>query len=184
MTAKREMAYSNLIPIFQQQRKCPHIISTGKSLWKGSCTFNPCRRRCSHRLWRRIYWLCNTSARVAGWRRMLLSFNHFHGGEHYLRFDPAAWEPFVRLFDTEVCWHRAVVRLWVASVLPGFFLQPSDSVAHDVFALHGGVEAFVCVALLFQRQVLLGFNLFTPLLKIELALFLVRFWWFRFSFHS
>ena len=69
MTAKREMAYSNLIPIFQQQRKCPHIISTGKSLWKGSCTFNPCRRRCSHRLWRRIYWLCNISARVAGWRR-------------------------------------------------------------------------------------------------------------------
>ena len=39
-----------------------------------------------------------------------LSF-HFHGGDHYLSFDPAACEPFVRIFDTDVCWHIAAVEL-------------------------------------------------------------------------
>ena len=36
---------------------------------------------------------------------------------------------------SEACWHLAVVRLWVVSVFPGLFLQPSDF-AHDVFAHH------------------------------------------------
>ena len=40
----------------------------------------------------------------------------------YLRFDPAACEPFVRLLDTDVCWHLTAVELRVASVLPGLFL--------------------------------------------------------------
>ena len=39
-----------------------------------------------------------------------LSF-HFHGGDHYLRFDPAACEPFVRIFGTDVYWHLAAVEL-------------------------------------------------------------------------
>ena len=40
----------------------------------------------------------------------------------HLRFDPAACEPFVRLLDTDVCWHLTAVELRVASVLPGLFL--------------------------------------------------------------
>ena len=38
---------------------------------------------------------------------------HFHGGEHYLRLDSTACEPFVWLFNTDVCWQIAVARLWV-----------------------------------------------------------------------
>ena len=40
-----------------------------------------------------------------------------------LRFEPAATSPFVRPFDTDVCCHLAVARLWVASVLLGLFLE-------------------------------------------------------------
>ena len=135
---------------------------------------------CSHRLWRRSCWLFIKVllSLVASW---LFRF-HFHGGEHYLRFDPAGWEPFVRMFDTDFCWHLAAVEIWVASVLPGLFLQPHDY-THDVFALHGGVAAFVGVALLSKRQVLL--ILFRLLLKTALSLALVRFWCFLVhSIHS
>ena len=69
---------------------------------------------------------------------------------------PVACEQFVRLFDTDICWHLPAVELWVASVLPGFFLQPDDF-AHGLFALHGGVGAFAGVPFLSHRQVLLGF---------------------------
>ena len=42
---------------------------------------------------------------------VVLRFNHFNGGEHYLRFGPAVCEPFIRLFDTDVCWYLAAVEL-------------------------------------------------------------------------
>ena len=44
--------------------------------------------------------------------------------------------------------------LWVASVLPGFYLH-HDDFAHDLFALHGKIEAFAGVGLLSHGQVLL-----------------------------
>ena len=88
---------------------------------------------------------------------------------------PAACEHFVRLFDTDICWHLPAVELWVASVLPGFFLQPDDF-AHDLFALYGGVGAFAGVPLLSHRQPCSA--LFKLLLKTELRLVLVRFWCF------
>ena len=47
----------------------------------------------------------------------------------------------LKLKTSDVCWYLAAVELWVTSVLPGLFLQPEDF-AHDVFALHGEVEAF------------------------------------------
>ena len=54
---------------------------------------------------RQSCWLCKYFCR---WLRRCCCFNHFHGGKHYPPFDPAACELFVRLFDTDVCWHLAL----------------------------------------------------------------------------
>ena len=65
-------------------------------------------------------------------------------------------------------------------MVPGLFLQPSDF-ANDIFALHGEVEAFVLAALACVAQFLTDkvcSSLFTPFLKTELSLALVRFWCF------
>ena len=64
------------IPIFQQQRKCPHIISTGDNLWT-EVSRSSLARPCSYRLWRRSYWLYNISTRDAGCVVSCCCFNHF-----------------------------------------------------------------------------------------------------------
>ena len=56
----------------------------------------------------------------------LLFWFHFHGGEHYRRFDPVACD----LCSVVWNWHvlaLASVELWVASAVPVFFLQPATT---------------------------------------------------------
>ena len=66
-----------LIPIFQQQSKCPRIISTGSdSLWTG-VSRSSLARPCSYHLLRRSYWLCIISTRDAGCVVSCCCFNHF-----------------------------------------------------------------------------------------------------------
>ena len=85
--------------------------------------------------------------------------------EHYLRFDPAACEPFVQLFDmyTDIYWHLAAVELWVPSLLPVLFLQPATTLLTTFSRFKAKlkpslrVEAFAGVTLFSHRQVLLVF---------------------------
>ena len=97
MTVKREMAYS-IIPIFQQQRKCPHIISTGKSLWTG-VSRSILARPCSHRLCRRSRWLCKCSCRWLRRRRccalssLLSSISLSFGFQSFLCFLASFFSP-------------------------------------------------------------------------------------------
>ena len=123
------------------KRNCLHSKSTGKSLWTGALlvlthiVFEDEVAGCVSILFVAPFW----------WLRAL---------------EPPLWSSSLRaLFSavwlTDVCWHLTAVELWVASVISGLFLQPKVIVC-DVFALNWGVEAFVGVALLSHRQVLLG----------------------------
>ena len=77
------------------------------------------------------------------------------GGERYLRFDPAACEPFVRLFDADTCWHLASVfpDLFIYLFIYLFFLGGRDLTTFSRFT----TAELQPVALLYHRQVLLGF---------------------------
>ena len=61
--------------------------------------------------------------------RLCCRFNYFHC------VDPAAFEPFVPLFDADVCWYLAGVELWVASVLPGLLPQPAMTLLTMILCL-------------------------------------------------
>ena len=70
-------------------------------------------------------------------------------------FRLAASELFVRLFHTDVSWLGVVSRA-LSRFCVSLFLQPDDF-AHNVFVFHGGVAAFVHVAILSHSEVLLVF---------------------------
>ena len=83
-----------LLPIgfFQQlQRKYPHVKSM--LVFTHVSEYDTAGYACTY---------------VAGCVAVLF---HFHGGEHCLRLDHVVCEPFVRLFDTDVCLHLAAVEL-------------------------------------------------------------------------
>ena len=114
------MLNSALLPkaFSQQQRKCPC-----ETLWTG-VSRSSLPRPCLYRLWRRSYvagWPLCTFCR---WLRCCCCFNHFHDSEHYLRFDPAACEPLVRLFDTDIYWYLAAVHLWALLWFLSCFFSP------------------------------------------------------------
>ena len=96
---------------------------------------------------------------------------------------PSLWSSslraFVRLFDTDVYWHTPHCRWALSPFCASWFVSSArDDFAHDVFALHGRVEAFVLAALACVAHFLTGkacSSLFTLLLKTALSLALVRF---------
>ena len=100
MTAKLETDVLFSLPkgFFQQQNKYLRVKSTVKSLWTGFLV--QVLVVFPHIAFEYEVAGC-VSAFVAGCVVVVVSY--------YLRFDPAAGEPFVRLFDTDVCWHLAAI---------------------------------------------------------------------------
>ena len=88
----------------------------------------------------------------------------------------------LKLRTSDVCWYLAAVELWVASVLPGKFLQPEDF-AHDVFrasrwswSLRSELQSSLALLLFVTGKSCS--SLFTLHLKTALSLALVRFYCF------
>ena len=160
---------------FQQQNKYPLVKSTDKSLWTGF-----------HVQVLLVFAHLVSEYEVAGcvrqyscrWLPMKQLSLHFHGGEHYLRFDPAACEPFVRLFHTLTSAGislplRCESRLCFLSCL---FIPVTLLTTFSCFT----AELKPSLALLFCFR---GFlSLFMLLLKTKLALALVEFWCFLVHF--
>ena len=166
MTAKQEMAYS----IASSNNKGNVLILYPLvRVYERGLKSNPCRPPCSRRLWRRSRWLCNISARVAGCVVVVVSIIFM--ARALVCFDPAA------------CRFLGCLTLKSACISLSFGFESLLCFLASFFSFTAELEP--SFALLFCLRGKSCLALFTPLLKTELALVFVRFWWFPFySIHN